>query len=198
VGSAGRQEKTADSVCVWLSGLCNPVRPLIFPLKEFVDVLSRTLVSLLTAAALGGTLLAAPAQAAPTGSSLVDRAQKEEVSGLFTQRDYHIFPKVPETIAPLKPTLPAGTTLTLDEGAELDRIRGYGWSIAVSDNIMTVTAPGRAEGYCAVPVIVTHPDGSDEATDVIMYVDYMIDTGFLGSVLRTLTSSSPRPSGGDC
>lgn len=143
----------------------------MFPLKEFVDVLSRTLFSLLSAAAVGGGILSAPAQAAPAGSSIVNWVKKEEIPGPFTQSSYHVFPNIPETFAPLKRNLPSSTTLT---------------------------ALGRAEGYCAVPAIVNHPDGSHEAVDIIIYVDYMIDTGFLGSVATTLTSSFPRPAGGTC
>lgn len=162
------------------------MQPLILLLKEFVDVISRTLISLLTAAAIGGTVLAAPAQAAPAGSSLGDLVQKDEVEGPLTQDSYRVLAGVPATITPLKTTLPTGTTLSLEEGAELDRLIALGWSITINDNVLNVTPSNNAEGYCAIPAVVNHPDGSDESVDIVMYVDFPLDLGFLGSAVSAL------------
>ncbi|MCS5478095.1 hypothetical protein NYP18_00305 [Corynebacterium sp. YIM 101645] len=153
-------------------------------------MLSRTLISLFTAAAVGGGVLAAPAQAAPTGSSLGDLVQKNGVEGPLTQNRYRVLAGIPATITPLKTTLPAGTTLSLQEGAELDGLIARGWSITINDNVMAVTPSINAEGYCAIPAVVNHPDGSDESVDIVMYVDFPLDLGFLGSAFNSMSSQA--------
>lgn len=153
-------------------------------------MLAKKLFSIFVAASVGGGVLAAPAQAAPTGSSLVDRVEKKEVPGPLTEHRYHVYAGVPVTMAPLKPNLPAGTTLALEEGPELERLKRLGWSLALTDNVMAVTPSINAEGYCAVPAIITHPDGSDESVDIIMYVDFPLDIDFLGSAFGLLSSDA--------
>lgn len=152
-------------------------------------MLSRTLISLFTAAVLGGGVLAAPAQAAPVNAAQAE--PKKENPGPFAWGSHYILAGTTETFAPLKADLPAGTTLTLDEGAELEGLRNDGWSISVTDNIMTVTAPRHAERRYEIPVIVSYPDGTHEAT-VVVDVDYLVDTGGVRLSARELGKLSSR------
>ena len=140
-------------------------------------MLSRTLTSLFTAAAVGGGILAAPAQAVP--APLTQGEAREESPGPVAGRSYYILAGTTESFAPLRADLPAGTILSLDEGAELEALRSDGWSIIVADNVMTVTAPRHAEYRYEIPVLVSYPDGTREAAVVVMDVDYLVETSLI-------------------
>ncbi|RSZ63885.1 hypothetical protein EAH68_06525 [Corynebacterium hylobatis] len=74
---------------------------------------------------------------------------------------------------------PVGSGLRLKKGGELEALRNDGWSISVTDSVMTVTAPRHAEYRYEIPVIVSYPDGTHEATVVVMDVDFLADTSLI-------------------
>ncbi|MGP6175131.1 Rib/alpha-like domain-containing protein [Corynebacterium sp. A21] len=140
-------------------------------------MLSRKLFSVLTTVAIAGTALIAPAISTPLARAAeVTAAQASpEIPDpqLFTYPSTYLLQGDTDTFTPLSDDLPAGTTLTLDEGTALEELRAGGWSISVADNILTVTAPRHAEGYYQIPVIITFPDQSTQTTAVTMNVDYL-------------------------
>ncbi|AGF71739.1 Rib/alpha-like domain-containing protein [Corynebacterium halotolerans] len=140
---------------------------------------SRKLFSALTAAAIGGTALVAPITSTPQAhaAEVAGGQTSREVADpqLFTYTSLYILQGDTDTFTPLRDDLPAGTALTLDEGAGLEELRADGWSLSITDNILTVTAPRHAEGYYRIPVLVTHPDQSTQASSAVVFVDYLAD-----------------------
>lgn len=143
---------------------------------------ARKLFSLLTAAAVGGTALVAPAISTPLAhaSETVTAQASPEIAGTdqtFDPMNYYLLAGDTGTFDPLtfRTELPAGTTLTLDEGEALEALRADGWSLSATDSVLTVTAPRHAEGDYQIPVLVTYPDQSIQASWVEVFVDYLVD-----------------------
>lgn len=144
-------------------------------------MLARKLFSVLAAAAVGGTALAAPTISAPlaAASETVAGQTSPQIADTqpFSCPSYYLLEGDTDTFTPLRDDLPAGTTLTLDEGAALEALRADGWSISVTDSVLSVIAPRNAEGNHQIPVIVTYPDQSTQAASVTIFVDYLVDIG---------------------
>jgi hypothetical protein len=145
-----------------------------------LDVFSRTLISLLTAAAVGGGALAAPTQAAPAADLTQQLAGQSEPTQTDAEKysvSYGIFVMHGETATgtPLEDDLPAGTVVTLEEGAALASFRSHGWIISMTDNTLSVTPPETIDGRFEIPLLVTYPDQSTEAAIARISVDYYVD-----------------------
>lgn len=78
----------------------------------------------------------------------------------------------------------------LNEGAATRELRDNGWSISITDNVLSVTAPRSAEGNYQIPVIITYPDQSTQTASVTISVDYLVDINLSSLLSRELSFQS--------
>lgn len=153
-------------------------------------MLSRKLISLLTAVAVSGGLLAAPATAETT-YQVVEQTDADKHP--VTYNGIYVMHGETATSTPVEGTdLPAGTVVTLEEGAAVESLRAEGWDISLTDNVLSVTPPVTVDGNFEIPLLVTYPDASTETVTVKVGVDYYVDIpGWVMLSARLLGSSEP-------
>lgn len=153
-------------------------------------MLSRKLISLLTAVAVSGGLLAAPATAETT-YQVVEQTDADKHP--VTYNGIYVMHGETATSTPVEGTdLPAGTVVTFADGAAVESLRAEGWDISLTDNVLSVTPPVTVDGNFEIPLLVTYPDASTETVTVKVGVDYYVNIpGWVLSTAALFASSEP-------